>query len=148
MDADGELFRKALGSKPDMMKPNREELAGYLELDEEITEQALLRAAEQMLENGTELMAVSMGKDGALILGKDFQVRCPGLKVKTHSTVGAGDAMVAAMAYSWDKKMSREEMIRTCIAASAGAVMTVGTKPPSRELVDSLMEQVTMEEIV
>ena len=78
-------------------------------------------------------MAVSMGKDGALILGEDYQMRCPGLEVKAHSTVGAGDAMVAAMAYAWDNKLNRVEMIRTCMAASAGAVMTVGTKPPSRE---------------
>ena len=32
---------------------------------------------------------------------------CP-VKV-THSTVGAGDAMVAALAYSWDKKLGDEE---------------------------------------
>lgn len=150
VDADGELFRNALKAVPDMMKPNREELAGFLGLKSTaenggVTEEALLQAAGQMMEQGVQQMAVSMGKDGALILGKGYQVRCPGLKVKIHSTVGAGDAMVAAMAYSWDQKLGKEEMIRICMAASAGAVMTVGTKPPSRELVDFLMTQVQIE---
>ena len=74
-------------------------------------------------------------------------MKCPALSVKAHSTVGAGDAMVAALAYSWDNKLDNEEMTRLCIAASAGAVTTVGTKPPSRELVDTLMEQVIIERI-
>lgn len=55
--------------------------------------------------------------------------------------------MVAALAYSWDQKLADEETVRICIAASAGAVTTVGTKPPKRELVDELMEKVIIEKI-
>ena len=40
-----------------------------------------------------------------------------------------------------------EETVRLCMAASAGAVTTIGTKPPSGELIDRLKEQVIIEEI-
>ena len=92
-------------------------------------------------------MAVSMGKSGAMIVREGYEVRCPALNVKAHSTVGAGDARVAALAYSWDNKLDNEETVRFCMAASAGAVTTIGTKPPARELVDSLREQVIIEAI-
>ena len=55
--------------------------------------------------------------------------------------------MVAAMAYAWDKGLSNEETVRTCIAASAGAVITVGTKPPSKDLVESLKTEVIIKEL-
>ena len=60
------------------------------------------------------------------------------------STVGAGDAMVAGLALAWDQKLAAEETIRLCMAVSAGAVTTIGTKPPSKELVEELKKQVVI----
>lgn len=147
LDADGELFTKALEAGPDIIKPNRVELEQYAGIDYVASEQELLDIARKMMEKGIETVAVSMGKSGAIFLKEDYQVRCPGLKVKAHSTVGAGDAMVAALSYSWDKKMSSEDTVKMCMAVSAGAVTTIGTKPPTRDVVDSLIEQVKIETI-
>lgn len=55
--------------------------------------------------------------------------------------------MVAAMAYGWDRKLPLEDCIRLCMGVSAGAVTTIGTKPPSRELVDELAAQAELTEI-
>ena len=55
--------------------------------------------------------------------------------------------MVAALAYAWNEKLDNDETVRLCIATSAGAVTTIGTKPPSREIVDTLKEQVIIERI-
>lgn len=147
LDADGELFTKALEAGPDMIKPNRVELEQYAGIDYVASEQELLEIARKMMEKGIDTVAVSMGKSGAIFLKEDYQVRCPGLKVKAHSTVGAGDAMVAALSYSWDQKMSSEDTVKMCMAVSAGAVTTIGTKPPTRDVVDSLIEQVKIETI-
>lgn len=147
MDADGELFRKSLPAGPDIIKPNRVELEEYVGVDYRVSDKELLGFARKFLEQGIETVAVSMGKSGAMIVREGYEVRCPALNVKAHSTVGAGDAMVAALAYSWDNKLDNEETVRFCMAASAGAVTTIGTKPPARELVDSLREQVIIEAI-
>ncbi len=147
LDADGELFTKALEAGPDIIKPNRVELEQYAGMDYVASEQELLQVAEKMMEKGIATVAVSMGKSGAIFLKEDYKVRCPGLKVNGHSTVGAFDAMVAALSYSWDEKMSSEDTVKMCMAVSAGAVTTIGTKPPSREVVDSLLSQVVVEKI-
>lgn len=147
MDADGELFRKALPAGPDIIKPNRMELEEYAGIDYRTSDTELLGLAKDLMKYGIETVAVSMGKSGAMMIRPGYEVKCPSLSVKAHSTVGAGDAMVAALAYSWDNKLDNEETVRLCMAASAGAVTTIGTKPPERELVDMLKEQVIIENI-
>ena len=101
--------------------------------------------AQKLIKKGIPFVAVSLGQMGALFVTEDRVIRCAGLSVKAHSTVGAGDAMVAALSYGWDKKMSLEERVKMGIAVSAGAVTTIGTKPPTRELVDELYKKVTLE---
>ena len=147
LDADGELFRNSLAAGPDMIKPNRVELEEYAGIDYRASDEEILQMARDLLAKGMKTVAVSMGKSGAMIVREGFEVRCPALSVKAHSTVGAGDAMVAALAYSWDQNLYDEETVRLCMAASAGAVTTIGTKPPTKELVDELKKQVILERI-
>lgn len=147
LDADGELFRKGLEAGPDIIKPNRVELEEYAQMGYRASDEELLKIAEEFSEKGIGIIAVSMGKSGAMFVMKDKKVKCPALSVKAHSTVGAGDAMVAALAYSWDKKLTSDETIRLGMAVSAGAVTTIGTKPPTKELVEELKAQVIIEKI-
>lgn len=147
LDADGELFRNSLEAVPDIIKPNRVELEEYAGFDYRASQEELLDLARKICQKGISTVAVSMGKSGAMLVKDGYEVRCPALSVKAHSTVGAGDAMVAALAYSWDQGLDDDALTRLCIAASAGAVTTIGTKPPTRELVDQLAEQVIIERI-
>ncbi|MDO5539482.1 MAG: 1-phosphofructokinase [Eubacteriales bacterium] len=147
LDADGELFRKGLEASPDIIKPNRVELEGYAGLTDNASEEDLLKIAREFKDRGVGSIAVSMGKEGAMFLLGEYEAKCPALSVKAHSTVGAGDAMVAALAYAWEKKLDKEETVKMCLAVSAGAVTTIGTKPPSKELVEELKTQVKIEKI-
>lgn len=144
LDADGELFVHGLEAKPDIIKPNRVELEAYYHLDYRASERELAEMGRRLLQQGTSMVAISLGQMGAVFLTSQKEIRCPGLSVHAHSTVGAGDAMVAALAYSWDRKLELEDTARLGIAVSAGAVITIGTKPPKREDVDRLMEQVSV----
>lgn len=147
LDADGTLFSESLKGKPDMLKPNRSELERYYQMDYRASEQELISMGEKLLDHGASMAAISLGQMGAIFLTKEKRYRCPGLRVKAHSTVGAGDALVAAMAYSWDEKLPLETCIRLCMGASAGAVTSIGTKPPHRSLVDELVRQVELLEL-
>ena len=147
LDADGDLFRNSLDAVPDMIKPNRVELEEYAGIDYRSSDEEILNLARELLGRGIDTVAVSMGKSGAMLIRNGFEVKCPALAVKAHSTVGAGDAMVAALAYSYDQKLGHEETARLCMATSAGAVTTVGTKPPKKEEVEELKKQVIIERI-
>lgn len=147
LDADGELLKNALLVKPDIVKPNRAELEAYAGCGHGRSVKELAALAGKLREDGIGTVLVSMGKDGALFLQGDDAIMASGLSVKSHSTVGAGDAMVAAIAYGWEKRMEKEEILRLCMAVSAGAVTTIGTKPPGKELIDELKGRVVMEKI-
>ncbi|MGF7145860.1 1-phosphofructokinase [Anaerotaenia torta] len=147
VDADGELFTHALEAGPDIIKPNRHELEEYFHKDYRVDEGELVGMGQTLLKKGVGMLAISLGQMGALFLAGDQVLRCPGLKVEAHSTVGAGDAMVAALAYGVNRGMSLSECAALGIAASAGAVTTKGTKPPKRELVEELRRRVTVQSI-
>lgn len=147
LDADGEPFCHALSRKPDMIKPNHVELQEYARCDHPASADELLGTARKLRENGTETVMVSMGAEGAMLVRGAYEAFSPALPVKVQSTVGAGDAMAAALAYAWEKKFGDEETFRLCMAVSAGAVMTAGTQPPGRDTVDMLMKQVSVRRI-
>ncbi len=147
LDADGELFKNSLSAIPNIIKPNREELAQYAGLDSKPNLEQIVAIAKEFLEMGIETVAVSMGKDGSVFINKEKTIVCPEVPVKVLSTVGAGDAMVAGITYSTHKGLSFEEMIKLSSATSTGAVTTVGTKPPSYELVQDLIKQVNIKVI-
>ncbi len=147
LDADGDLFRRGVEARPDMIKPNRDELEEYAGLKERATDEELLEIAKTFTDKGIGTVAISMGSQGAMMIQGENKVKCPVLKIKAHSAVGAGDAMVAAMAYAWEQKLEFTETVKLCLATSAGAVTTIGTKPPSIEVVEELKKQVVIENI-
>lgn len=147
LDADGELFTYALEAKPNIIKPNRFELETLYNMQHRASQDELIKMGKELLSNGIELVAISLGKEGALFLNKDKVIKCDALKVESHSTVGAGDAMVAALAYSINNAMDFEYCVKMGIAASAGAVTTKGTKPPTLDLVEKLKQQVIIQNL-
>ena len=94
LDADGERLKYGLEAKPFMIKPNRFELetmtGGPLKSLSDIR-----RAAMRYIDMGVEVVAVSLGADGALITDGDSTLYAPRMNIEVKGTVGAGDAMVA-----------------------------------------------------
>lgn len=142
LDADGELFTQSLTAKPDVIKPNRVELEKYIGADHSLTEEELLKVGKNLLDMGIGTVIISLGHEGALFLTKEQSLKCPAISVEVHSTVGAGDALVAAFTYAMDKGEDFESCAKLGIATSAGAVSTEGTKPPTRQKVDELIHLV------
>jgi 1-phosphofructokinase len=150
LDADGEALKSALENGadtiPDYIKPNRFELLQYFGLTE--GDSALdADLCRSILDKGVKLVALSMGEDGALFVNKNGVWRVPGLSVQARSTVGAGDSMTGALVYGFANALSDEQCFALAVAASAGACTTEGTNPPTRALVDKLLEQTRIEKI-
>ena len=64
---------------------------------------------QKLLESGIERVVISLGGRGALYLRKGSTIYAEGLKVPVGSTVGAGDSVVAALAYAESQDMSEED---------------------------------------
>ena len=143
-DADGELFAKGVRARPLVIKPNKYELATYFGVAQDVSNEEIIKLAKTLLNEDTQYVVVSMGKEGSIFITKDAVIQAEALKVEAHSSVGAGDAMVAGITYAIEQNYSLEEMIRFAVAASAGAVMTKGTQPAEKEVVEELKQKVVL----
>jgi 1-phosphofructokinase len=153
LDADGLALKLALDTAPekapDFIKPNRCELLNLFGIEDrnEISEEALSGLCIKLLDRGVTLVALSMGESGALFVCRKGIWRSPAVPVIVRSTVGAGDSMVGALVYGFEKGLALEESFALAMAASAGACTTEGTNPPSRALVDDLLSRVILHKI-
>ena len=147
MDADGELFRNALKASPDIIKPNRVELEEYAQADYRMSQEELTDMAKDFVAKGIQTVAVSMGMGGALFVKDDYAVRCPALSVKSHSTVGAGDAMVAAMAMQILQDATAEYVLRMGMAAANAAIQLEGSLVAGPLEILGMMDAINIEKL-
>jgi 1-phosphofructokinase len=145
LDADGELLKKGIEAGPFLIKPNIHELEKLFGTElKDIKETEKL--ARGLIENyGIEMVAVSLGERGAIFLNKKSSVLVHGIKVDVKSTVGAGDSMVAALAYSIDRAGSFEKAITLAVAAGTANVMTAGSQAAEYKTVADLEEKIYLE---
>ena len=144
VDADGPLFARVLEAAPDIIKPNAFELGQYFGLDHIPAGEELIRLGRTLAGRGIGLVCISMGGEGACFVQGERVWRAPALPVTPRSSVGAGDAMVAAIACGVEEELPVEDCLRLAMAVSAGAVTTRGTRPPDRETVEQLLPQVQL----
>lgn len=141
LDADGALLAEGLKAAPYLIKPNDDELSRLagkkLETLEELTAEG-----RKLLERGIERVVISLGGRGAFYLRKGSTIYAEGLRVPVGSTVGAGDSVVAALAYAEAQGLSEEEAVRLSTAAGAANVMCSGTQAAEREAVEALLPKV------
>ena len=146
LDADGEPMHKGMAAVPYMIKPNDAELAALVGKPS-LTAEEMLQEGKRLHDTGIEEVVISLGGDGALFISRDGIFRAEGLQVEVKSTVGAGDSMVAAMAYAHAENLSRETRIRLAVAMGAASVMQDGTQPPESALVWELAKGVKIKKL-
>jgi 1-phosphofructokinase len=146
LDTAGPALRYGLEAKPLLLKPNRTEVEELLQVPLR-TRRELAEAALQLLEMGAEQAVISMGAEGAVAASKQDLLVARPPAVAAQSSVGAGDAMVAAFAYGEVNHLSFRESFRLAMAAGAAAVTMEGSKVADLALVQSLLPQVEIEEI-
>lgn len=85
-------------------------------------------AARAVVESGrAELVALTLGADGAMLFERGGTWTLPSFKVETVSTVGAGDSFLAGMTYGLAQGMTPAEAFRVAVAAGAAATLEPGT---------------------
>ena len=137
-----EKFRGVLG-RIHTMKPNRleaEALTGVSITDE----RSLHRAADVLLESGTERVFLSLGPEGVLAADRKERFLLPVLPGRTVNTTGSGDAFTAALVWAYLRGMGLRESARAGLAAAAVARESEETINPAmcRELLFERMEGV------
>lgn len=143
VDTYGELLKHTIPAAPFLIKPNRYELEQYCgralpTLDDVASEARRLQRA------GIEFVAVSLGKDGALLCGPDNTYCAAAPAVKIISTVGAGDSMVAGMVFAFACQQAPEHALRLGIACGSGTASHPGTELFHADEIGALMQQINV----
>lgn len=107
------------------------------------TEAEQVGAAQELIQRGcAEVVVVSLGAQGALLVTRQGSQRFPAIHMRSGSGVGAGDAMVAAITVGLSRGWPLTKSVRFGIAAGAAMLMTPGTAVCSRRDVERLFELV------
>jgi 1-phosphofructokinase len=96
VDSSGDALVAALASRPRIVKPNRAELSELVGRDLGSVAD-VVEAAEEVRARGVELVLVSLGAEGAVLVGPDGMLVGESKVDPRHirSTVGAGDSFLA-----------------------------------------------------
>lgn len=139
LDTSGEPLREAANEGVFLLKPNVGELAKLVGVDKlELSE--VDDAALDIINRGNcDVVVVSLGPQGAMLITKEGYEHIPAPPVKKLSTVGAGDSMVGGMVYALWKGKSYAEMVRQGVACGSAATMNPGTELFKKEDVKRLL---------
>lgn len=120
VDAEGSALEQALRAKPEVVKPNQQELTGVASLGDQA---GVLPAAVALRRAGAGTVVASLGDQGLLAVtpGGSFRVRPP--EVVRGNPTGAGDAVVAAIAHGLAAGHDWPSILKEAVAVAAAAVV-------------------------
>jgi 6-phosphofructokinase 2 len=142
-DSSSDGLRQALDQGVFLVKPNLRELGQAVGKEKLGEDEEILNAARQLVEQGrSEVVVVSLGRGGAVLVSRDNCVWVRAPSVNIQSKVGAGDSMVAGITLTLARGGSEVDAVCYGVAAGAAAVMTPGSELCRREDAERLNEQV------
>lgn len=128
VDTSGEALKLAIQEGVYMIKPNLAELASLAGTDELNTKSAEAEARLLIAGKHCEVVIVSMGRAGAMLVADGITEMIQSPQAKTKSTVGAGDSMVAGIVLSLSRGKCLLEAMQYGVACGTAATMNPGTE--------------------
>jgi 1-phosphofructokinase len=141
VDTSGAALVRAIEAKPDLIKPNRDELAEAI-ADPIKDLGDVANGARRLLDQGVGHILVSLGSEGAVSVADSAVLRAWTAPVVPRSNVGAGDAALAGFLSAGDQQSLA---LRTAVAWGAATVKLPGTGMPGPADID--IDGVMVEEL-
>ncbi|HMI06990.1 MAG TPA: 1-phosphofructokinase family hexose kinase [Flavobacterium sp.] len=128
VDTSGDALRAVLETGVYLAKPNIGELAKLVGSESLHADEAD-EAAHTLIEKGhAEIVVVSLGPQGAVLVSKNETHFVPAPNVAKKSTVGAGDSMVGGMVWALSQHKPLKEVVQWGVACGSAATMNEGTQ--------------------
>ncbi|GAH16686.1 unnamed protein product, partial [marine sediment metagenome] len=119
-----------------ILKLNDEELPILIDLlgyQKKESEEELCRLLIEKY--GLDLVCLTKGRNGSLLVNERETVKYPGRKVTVIDTVGAGDAFTAALAIQYLKGSSLERISEAANKLGSWVASQAGATPPANKYV-------------
>lgn len=145
LDAAKEPLKLGLEAKPDLIKPNRRELEELW--GQELSFSEVVDASQKLVEQGIEIVIVSLGAKGAILATKEQVLHAFPPQVEVYSTVGAGDSLVGAAAVGYIRGYKIRKILKFAIAMSTATVLLPAAEVGSLAKTESLLEQIKVNDL-
>ncbi|MBO5898299.1 MAG: hypothetical protein J6R04_04730 [Clostridia bacterium] len=141
LDADGDALKNGLEGRPDLIKPNRRELAGLFGLAEsELGDMAeTLRLCRLVYAKYGTSVLCTLDADGSLYVGCDGEWRVSAPKVEMRGFAGAGDTYLASFLQArYAEHLPITDALAFASRAAAAKITLEGSELPTRETIGAV----------
>ena len=147
VDMPGHYLKSIIHLRPDFIKPNLTEFQDMVGKKVNSIKEVLPLATKLL--DLVPCICISSIEGGAIILNKSEAWFGKLPKVKIHSSVGAGDSMVGAIASLWNinPQIGVEELLRLGLAASCASLTQKGLKLGSRKSILKFKSKIIMKKL-
>lgn len=139
-DTYGDRLKAALETGVDLIKPNLDELSATLG-GEFSARNEQLAGARALAKAGAKHVLLSLGGEGSILTDGEETYYAEGVRVAVESTVGAGDAMLAAATKSLAEGLPLAEILRRAAAAGTASVTERNDPSFKKETYDKIYAQ-------
>jgi 6-phosphofructokinase 2 len=131
-----------------LIKPSMSEFRTLTGVAEDADQATLVAAGRRLIARGAvELVALSMGPSGALLIARDHAWHAEGVSIDAASVVGAGDSLVAAMVWRLAEGASLADALRHGVAAGSAALLNPGTALCHRQDLENFAPQIRVRDV-
>ena len=147
LDVDGEALRQGIKALPNVIKPNIHELSELAGrelngLDDVVS------AAKSINLQGVEIVLVSMGAKGILLVSDDQQYLAVPPNVNVESTIGAGDSSVAGFVSGLVQGKDLKQCLIYAVAAGTATTLRQGTALCQKDDFERIVPQVVLTDLL
>ncbi len=146
LDAEEEALQEGIKGAPYAIKPNLFELEKLVGR-KLATEREIMEAGRGCLDAGVSIVVISMGEKGAIVMDSQAAFYARPFPIIPQSTVGAGDSMVASLAYAILEQKPLREMAAWATAAGTLTASKPGTQVCTLQEVQANLHKVQLLEI-
>ena len=138
VDSSNLALRNAIAAKPFAIKVNRDELADALNIDGGDVDQ-LLRSAKELIAGGIQIVVISLGAEGAVLLSADLCAKATPPVIQPLDPIASGDCLHAGIVTALSQGCDVAEAIRRGVAAgTVNALYAGGAQFPRHHFRDIL----------
>ncbi len=138
VDTSGDALKQAVEEGLYMLKPNLGELSFLAGKKELPADEVKNIAREIIAKGGCEVMVVSMGAAGAMLVTREIAEIFTPPAVERKSTVGAGDSMVAGVVFYLAQGKNLLQAVQYGVACGTAATLNAGTELCKKDDADRL----------
>lgn len=138
LDTSGAALRRGVAGRPDVLKPNAEELAGLTGSHEP------LRATQEARRRGAGAVVASLGPEGLLAVTPEGRWRAVPPRRLLGNPTGAGDSAVAGLLSALVEHRPWPDRLARAVALSAATVLSPTAGDFDRAAYEELLTEVTV----